>query len=314
MYLRRILIVLSLSPAFGVVPIAAGADPRPASASIHASGTKEITLQPQKVRLALIVRAEGTDSKSAIVALGKHKERVRKELLEMKADDSSITFGGPQLSHGIPGMPSEWTSYQTRIFLQSAGSNGAKDAAKMPQVYTATAKVNAEWSLPTDDIDALAILPGTLKEQIEARDLVGLKNKATLDRAKQETLEELQAKMRENYAASTEDSDQFNIAFVAHIDEKTREQALKSAFDNAIARATQLARISGNKLGDLISLRCSESPVNDSGITVPTTAAMMSGVVAGPKVTATNTEDPISPNPGELKVTTKVDVEFAIAK
>jgi uncharacterized protein YggE len=284
-----------------------------ATGSIHASGQQEVKLAPKKLRMTLNIRAEGADAKSAIEAFVKHKERVKKELLEMKADEASIEIGAPQLSTNIPGMPDQWSSYAPRIYAQTQRAAGVHDASQPPKVYVAVSVVKAEWPLPTTDADALALLPETLKEQITSRDLVGQKNKAKLDKAQQEKIDELKAAMQENYAGSTEETQQFTVLFVADVDEQSRKQALKTAYDRAVAQAETLASVSGHKLGDLVSLRCDDShlPSPEDGAAA---YAAMAGIYPGVRSFEPPTTGAQSTSPSGLKFNTKVDVEFAIAK
>jgi uncharacterized protein YggE len=285
------------------------------SGTIHATGQHEIKLAPQKLRLSLAIRAEGADAKSAIESFVQHKERVKKELVEMKADETSIEISSPQLSGSMAGIPQEWTSYAPR-FLQPPPTPGEPGAAGMPKVFVATAQLKAEWPLPTTDADALAMLPETLKEQIAARDLTGKKNKAKLDAAQQEKIEELQAKMQEAMAyASSDDGQSFSVLFVAKADDHTRRQGIKAAYDRAVAEAELLATATGHKLGDLVSLRCDLAPSMGVGdVTSPYAAAMASYQAANMYPNQSANEAALSTNPAGLKISVKVDVAFAIAK
>ena len=231
--------------------------PAPTPGALHATGRHELKLAPQKLRLSLVIRAEGTDGKSALESFMKHKERVKKALLEMKADEASIEFNSPLLTSGIAGVPEEYQSYVPRMFSRGGSQPAKHDPADYPKTFVATSRVKAEWPVPTTDADALALLPETLKQQIKARDLMGEKNKAKLDKAQQEKLEELQAAMQENggYSSNNQEAQQISILFVAKVDEAARKAALKAAYDQALADANLLAAATGQKLGDLVSLR-----------------------------------------------------------
>jgi uncharacterized protein YggE len=282
--------------------------------TVHASGEHQFTLEPQKLRLTLALKAEGTDAKSAIEAFLTHKERVKTELVAMKADPESIEFGATQISSGVGGMPAEMEGYQAQIIARISGSQPNLDAASVPKVYRAAAQVRAEWALPTTDADALALLPETLKEQVTARDLAGEKNKANLDEKQQEKLEELQAAMQENmgYYSGSDETPPFAVLFVAKVDDEARRQALKSAYDSAVARADMLASVSGHKRGELVALRSDASQIASAddawsvyGVNAAYAANMMADS-AGDEAQAAA--------PAGLKSTVRVEVEFALEK
>lgn len=283
--------------------------------SVHATGQHELKLEPQKLRLTLSIRAEGVDAKSAIEAFLTHKERVKKELIAMKADSASIEFGATQLSSGVAGMPTEMQGYESRIIAQITRSQSNIDADEIPKHYQAVATVRAEWPLPTTDADALALLPETLKEQVTARDLAGDKNKAKLEPQQQEKLEEIQAAMQENmgYYGSGDESAPFTVLFIAKVDDVSRLKAVKAAYDEAVARAEMLSSVTGHKRGDLVSLRSGETPVVapeefDSlyGATSAAYAANWLPDAAG--------DEAQNASPSGLKYHARVDAEFALQK
>jgi uncharacterized protein YggE len=281
--------------------------------TVHATGQHAIKLAPQKLRLSLAIRAEGADAKSAIEAFVKHKDRVKKELVEMKADEASIEISSPQLSGSMAGMPQAWTSYPPRYFAEPPPVPGEARPETMPKVFVALAQVKAEWPLPTTDADALAMLPETLKEQITKRDLAGTKNKAQLDPSQQEQVEELQAKMQElmSYATSTGEGQAFTVLFVAKLDEETRKQAIKAAYDRAVAQAQTLAAATGHKLGDVVSLRCEDRPSSGVGDVQAQYAAVS---YPGVNMFRADGDVALSTDPGGLGIGVKVDVAFAIAR
>jgi uncharacterized protein YggE len=287
-------------------------------ATIHASGQHELKLEPQKLRLTLTIRAEGADAKSAIEALLEHKTRVKSELLAMKAEAGSIDFGAAQLSSGIPGMSAEMAPYGARMMAQLGGASNI-DPAEVPKVYTAVSRVRAEWSLPTADADALAMLPETLRQQVKERDLMGEKNKADLDGPQQEKLEEMQAAMQENmgYFTSAGEISPVTVMFVAKIDEKARKAAISAAYERAFAQAKMLASVSGKSLGNLQSLRTADVPVPATeGIESIYGAAYAAYTNYAASQTMTSSvaiDEAENASPQGLKVFVRVEAEFALA-
>jgi uncharacterized protein YggE len=287
-----------------------------APATIHASGQHELKLEPQKLRLTLNIRAEGVDAKSAIEALIQHKQRVKNELLAMKAEEDSIDLGAAQLSSGIPGMPAELMRYGARMMAQVAGAS-TPDPAQVPKVYIAASRVRAEWPLPTTDADALAMLPETLKEQVKERDLMGEKNKAELDGPQQEKLEEMQAAMQENmgYYSSDDGSSPVAVIFVAKIDEESRKAAVSAAYERALAQAKMLSSVSGKSLGNLKSLRTGDVPVPATEEIESTYGSAYAAYAnyAASQISGVGIDEAQSTSPRGLKVIVRVEAEFALA-
>lgn len=225
---------------------------------LSSSGTESIPVKPTKIRLVMWVKAEGVDAKSAIKALAAHRTRVAKELAAMKAEEASIEFSAAQVSSGDDDNESN-ARYMRRSMMQIMQQNG-QDVSEMslPITYTAKAAVKAEWTLPVSDSDALALLPATLTAQIEARDLAGEKNKAELDAAAKEKMEEMQAMMNEQmggyYSSSEENSNKPKIMLVGEISDEMTKAALKKAYENAVGEAQMIAAASGQKLGKLKSV------------------------------------------------------------
>jgi uncharacterized protein YggE len=316
--MRRI--TTSLAVAFTLTRLLADLPSASAQATppgaIQATGQHEIKLAPQKLRLSLAIRAEGTDAKNAIEAFVKHKERVKKELVEMKAEESTIDISTPRLMGSMAGMPQVMPGTTSIFGLQAVPPPvpGESRPEGLPKVYTAVAQVTAEWALPTTDADALAMLPETLKEQIAARDLMGQKNKVKLDSVQQEKIEELQTMVQQtmSYAMSTGEGQPFTVQFVAKVDDETRTKVMRAAYERAVATAKILAAAAGFRLGELVSIRCDEAPSTGTNEVVSPYAAFPS--VAGAPAFKASSDVAISADPGGLRFGVTVDVAFAKAK
>ncbi len=152
-----------------------------------ASATETVTLKPESLRLTMWIKAKASDSKAAVIALAEHKERVSKELVALKADKDSIQFSPTRVGAG---GDSDEQQRMIRMYSRSMRSQAGGEAPKMPVVVEAKCAVRAEWPLPIREGDALALLPATLAEQIEARDLAGNNSKAALSEEEQESMEE----------------------------------------------------------------------------------------------------------------------------
>lgn len=221
---------------------------------LSTSASETITLKPQKIRLNMWVKAQGSDMKSALKSLNDHKQRVQKDLLAMKADEASIAFSATRLAEGAGSQDPNMARYQQMMMMQMRASGGGAELPKTPEVFTATAALKAEWTLPVQEGDALAVLPASLKQQIVARDIEGEKNKPELDEAQQEQMEEMQAQMEEQYGGyyGSDDSEQGpSIMFVAEVTDAQVQAATKAAYEAAVKKAESLVAATGLKLGSL---------------------------------------------------------------
>jgi hypothetical protein len=294
--------------------------PAPQRPTIHASGQHQVKLPPKKLRLTLSMKAEGLDAKSAIRALADHKTKVKTELLALKAEEASITFGATRLSSGIAGLPPEAARYGQQMIMQmldsgphgGRGGGGAAKQGEMPTVFTAVASARAEWALPTTDLDALALLPETLKEQIKQRDLVGEKNKAKFEAAMQERVEEISTAMRDRMGGYSSDNETapFAVLFVSRMDEPTRQAATKAAFEQASAEADALAKVTTFKKGPVLSLRYNTALVPN--MDEMTSNYAMQFAMAARHSTDLTGEEASGASPDDLKLVVSVEVDFAL--
>ncbi len=219
------------------------------TSGLSVNAVESFKVKPQKIQLAMWIKAQGKDAKTAIIALNNHKENVRKELEGMRAEKDSVKFSAPVISEG-------GSDEQRMMQMQMrAMRNNSREAtpAPLPKTITAMCSLNAEWVLPVQEGDALAILPATLKEQIAARDLAGLNNKPELSDEEQERVDELEQMMQEQYGMYGSDSEQEGpqIRFIGTASSEETSAATKKAFVAATAKATALSDSMGIKLGKL---------------------------------------------------------------
>lgn len=282
------------------------------SSTLVATGQHEETLAPQKLRLTLTIQAEGADATTAVRKLAEHKKKVQQELVALKADEGSIQFGATKVSSGTAGLSAEMQHYAPRVFSQFAGQTPGVDAENLPKVSTATTTVRADWPLPTTDFDALALLPEALQEQVKARDLRGEKNKAELDEAQREKLEEMQTAMQEQmgYYGDDDSDSQFGILFVTTIDDEARKKAMKAAYDEALKQAEMLASVTGKELGELVSLRAHDASAATSAAAVYASMYSPYGV---PSVAHVAPGEVVAESPDELKLNVRVEAQFNLS-
>jgi uncharacterized protein YggE len=219
-----------------------------------AGGSGFVSVKPEKLRLLMQVKAQGKDAKAAILALSSHKERVKKELETMKADTASIVFSSTAVSSG---SDDEESAQMRRMQMQMRRANGGEESGgELPSIVTASCVLRAEWPLPVQEGDALAILPTTLREQLASRDIAGDKNKPEWSEAEQEKLEEMETMLREEYGFFSSDSEgeRVRIDFIADASDEDVKTAIAEAYKRATGEASSLAAATGVKLGKLKGL------------------------------------------------------------
>jgi uncharacterized protein YggE len=283
----------------------------PLGSGIMVSGSETIPVKPTKLRLVMWVKAEGTDAKAALQALAAHRTKVKQDLIAMKAEEASITFSGSRLQSGD--NQDESASYVRMQMMRASGASPNEAAA--PEVVTAMAAVKAEWSLPVQEGDALALIPATLKEQIKARDLAGEKNKAELSAEAQEQMEEMAAMMQEEYGyyggGDAQAATAPKIDFLGSVSQEQVQLATKAAFNSAFGKASALADATGQKLGSLTSLYNNTSNENMEDY-----AYMGYGQSKPYPTSLTETDERVvaADNPEELQMRITVMAGYALAK
>ena len=231
---------------------------------ISATAIESVPVKPEKLRLLMLIKAQGSDAKSALASMNEHKEFVKKELEGMKADKDSIVFSPirASTSDGDANGNSR-RMMQMQMQMQMSGGRGGKATTPkpLPTVYTVTCTLKADWPLPVKEGDALALLPVTLKEQIKSRDIAGEKNKPKLGKAEQEQLEEMDAMMSEQYSYGSEQNGQGpSITFVATVPEDVQKKATAAAFKKAIKEIETASGATGVKLGKLTAVMTGSVP------------------------------------------------------
>jgi hypothetical protein len=171
----------------------------------------------------------------------------------MNANADSIEFASTRLVNA-GSDDSEQAQYMSMMRMMSQQMGQASiDMDSVPIIYTATASLSVEWSLPTKDPNALALLPQGLKDQIEERDFAGSKNKPKLDEEALEKLESMQEMMDESYGYSMGDEGGAgpNIVFVGKMTQEERAEAMKAAITKARQSAELIAAAMETSLGKL---------------------------------------------------------------
>lgn len=285
------------------------------AAMIQVSGSHGVLLKPEKLRLQMVVRAEGTDAKQAIKQLAQHKERVRKELLELKAEEASIEFGAPRFTPTTLGMSDAMSSGQLRRYLRNMDMD-AKKLEGLPTIYNVVATLKVDWVLPTANVDAIALLPEGLKEQVMQRDLVGAKNKSAIDAAMQERLDEIKTLMTDQLGMDVDDASSapIRIVFVAKLTPSQRQENLKKALEAAQQEASEIALASGVTLGPLERIA---SRPTAPGLDWAARARQMNGWFGGmedtelPYAPAEASDEVTAESPDELRSTSTLTVIYA---
>ena len=91
--------------ALGGMFLAATAWAQDSSATIEATGTQRVRVQPKAVRLVFQIQANGKTAEEAVQQLQAQRETAVKKLKELGAEEDSIHSTPAALDSGIPGPP-----------------------------------------------------------------------------------------------------------------------------------------------------------------------------------------------------------------
>ncbi len=281
---------------------------QPQNGGISATGSESVSVKPDKLRLVMLIKAQGADAKAAMTALNEHKEKVKKELETMKADKESILFSAARASSGS-GESANHTRRMYQMQMQMARGGKPAPPKAMPTVYTATCTLKAEWPLPVKEGDALALLPVTLKEQIVSRDIAGEKNKPKLSRAEQEQLEEMEAMMEDDPFGNSgpEENQNLRIHFVGAIPEDTKKKLLAAAYKKAVHEVEETSAATGVHLAKLQSLSSTSAEPNEADFFAARRYSSY-GTGTGPSINPSFLKD----GPGVIAGTNPDDLEYSV--
>lgn len=224
--------------------------------TVQAYGEHILELQPQKIRLLMVAKAEGANAKEAVEQLAKHRQTVRDELIALKADRDSIGVAPAEIRSHTMGLPTQYQHMSNRMLSNFLDNSANIHIEDLPIVYTATCFVSADWTLPSTDADLLLQLPSTLREQITKRDLLGEENQLQLSPEQAARIEKFKAALDEHmgYYEEEDTETKLQIIYVGSVTTESRTQALKAAYERAREECNALAEASNRKLGALVSL------------------------------------------------------------
>jgi hypothetical protein len=239
------------------------------SGGLTSTGSHTLKLRPSRLRVVIEVRGEGRSGADALRALAEQRTLVSQELQEMRADQEKVEFSAPKISIGYLGF-----SDLNHPMLQNLIRRGLVPAdpyqadadleqgeVPMPKSFVAISRATAEWELPTDDTDALALLPETLRKQVAQRDLTGKKKRLEMTDEEQEQWAELQRQAgNQNFFVQNQNPVHSDVqwVYVATLDPRLEQEAIQSAYQEAQRRAAALSTASQLKLGRVIRLTHSD--------------------------------------------------------
>lgn len=230
------------------------------STGIQTSGSAVIEVVPTKIRLNLTIEAEADDAKKAIKLLQTHKDKVREALAELKADEKTIEFSSTRLEQN-DGFPPNYPSPAIRARIMQQANNRGVDPEDMPIIYMAKADLQVDWTLPTPDPDAVALLVSALREQVNEKDLVGKNIESDISDDLREKVESLQqmAMQQGYYIDSSASGGALSISLVGVINADQRKVAIKQAYDEAVSNAQDIAAATGKNFTKVLSIQQSET-------------------------------------------------------
>ena len=122
---------------------------------------------------------------------------------------------------------------------------------ELPQIFTATTALSAEWQLSNGLDDAAILFPSKLKTAIDEKDFKGKKLKETLDPEEQTLIQSL---LGVGVYSSSTRQPEILLVYAAKLSDAQEEEALSIAFKKAQTHAAMLSKASGRRLGAMQSI------------------------------------------------------------
>jgi hypothetical protein len=221
-----------------------------AGGTVRGTGTVTIERQPQRMQMEVDILFRAGSVEDAVAGLREQIETARLQLVELGALEDSITVGDPSIDTRQSGQQ----QMMQQMITPFRGPGRTPPAAETQKPVTVTAVMQAAWELDQSETADLLVRTHELQEQIREADVAGSEAATQLTPEEEEVLEEMQ-----NQYGSYGSSDEAKpgeplFYFVADITDEEYRQALADAFQDARARAEELAAATGSELGALESV------------------------------------------------------------
>jgi len=290
--------------------------------TLTASGSSEVTLVPEKLRLRLPVRIESRDGEMALKRFLDHQKRVTKDLLAMGASEKSIQFAKPRVSVGIPDVADPDLA-KKQVRQQAAQMRNMNPQMKgqfptpavdsidnldLPRVFAAESALTAEWKLANGLDNAATLLPSKIMMAIDEKDIVGKQSTEVLSDEEQKLIQPLLGNQM-NYYQPNQVGDQ-RLMFVAEMSEGQEQQALAEAVKSARAQASSLAQAAGLRLGNVKSVQ--RLPFTEHAVSSSVVYAFQSSLNSALLNSPKNEREIVNADPNALRKMVNVTIVFEI--
>lgn len=217
---------------------------------VSVTGVAVVKRPPEIMRMMVDLTAQGKTPQEALANLNAKRDASKAKALDLGASKASITASEPRVA--VVSDRQRQMEMMVRQRMRQSGRKPSKKQTEQPISLTLT--FTADWPLKTSSADELLIDSETLARKIKGADISGAaKDAETASAEDQETAEE-NAAMENNFGQQEQQPGEPRFVFLSKISKQDEDKALAQAFDDAKARATQLARASGATLGSLLSI------------------------------------------------------------
>jgi uncharacterized protein YggE len=269
-----------------------------ASDGISASGRASVEVKPTRVRMRATMKAIGNDARRVLEQLRLLRSEAKDKLLELKADESSITFTETSLQITQGNSQQQAMMEMMQMGMGNAGASSSSDATAEP--ITAVCTLNADWVIPESDNDAMILFRKRLEQKVTELDVLGESKQPDLTDKQAEMMNQMRRQSQRYGGQTSGDSTQYK--FVGSITSQQQEQAMRMAVENATKSAKTLAAAAGSELGKLVRLQTAA---------LPTAGVYFTG--QSPSQFPVGDNEGVDDNPGRLAYQSTVQTTFAIA-
>ncbi len=204
--------------------------------TVVATGHATLKQRPEILRLMVLVTSQGDDPQGAMKALSQRRDQLKKEMVSLGADESSISFSEP--------TSAEQLTPQQRQMQMVLAAQGHKPTTQASGVNI-SCELTAEWPIHAASADDAFIAAGDLQQKIKPILAEGASKKAKTPE-EQEIAEEMAGADQSQNAAKP---DEPKFIFVHKLTDADQADMVKRAFVDATAEAQRLATAAGKTLG-----------------------------------------------------------------
>lgn len=299
-------LLVLLTPPFADVSARAADDEKPQRTVLGASGTENVQIKPDKVRIAIPLYAHTLTAAESLELIRQRKETAKERVLSLSCIPQSIHFGSVTVEDGS----GELKLNSSSIRMLGAMGNDI-DVDDLPELTTVQVDMTADWNLPAGaDEEAVLGIVEQIISDLKQQDITGKDDRPEFSPKVEEAVKQLRMQTRSYISNSGQNNlDEIRYAFLANPTAESQQQAMQGAFADAKHQVDAIAQAIGLKLGQPIMVNSSNSLRNNYSAVTHSYNGRTRVDILQPR-----NDEVLAPLYNGLELSARVQVQFAVVK